>query len=209
MASPSRCLKKSPKQLGSVRVPLAAWILVLCVGHPFMGCQALAAQEPGPQRGSRAGVEEPGPRRHLPDGQQLLRAHHLEKVLGFAETYPGYQELLRGAAAGLGAIARPGNAAVLGTLFDVGNPSQDPVRAPVTLAIGLVALRNMPLMLKTLEARPDRDGALGILAEAFNMLEEDLEEERFFVDVRHAYWAAPDSSPTRKLCEQLITKLDF
>ena len=41
------------------------------------------------------------------------------------------------------------------------------------------------------------------------MLEEDLEEERFFVAVRKAYWAAPDGSPTRKLCEQLINKLDF
>ena len=38
------------------------------------------------------------------------------------------------------------------------------------------------------------------------MLEEDLEEERFFVAVRQAYWAAADGSPTRKLCEQLITK---
>ena len=41
------------------------------------------------------------------------------------------------------------------------------------------------------------------------MLEEDLEEERFFVAVRRAYWAAADGSPTRKLCEQLIAKLDF
>jgi hypothetical protein len=64
-------------------------------------------------------------------------------------------------------------------------------------------------MLKTLEARPDQAGAVGILAEAFDMLEEDLEEERFFVAVRRAYWAAPDGSATRKLCEQLITKLDF
>ena len=94
-------------------------------------------------------------------------------------------------------------------LFDVGIPSQDPVRAPVTLAIGLVALRNTPLMLKTLQARPDQDAAIGIVAEAFDMLEEDLEEERFFVAVRKAYWAAPDGSPTRKLCEQLINKLDF
>lgn len=134
---------------------------------------------------------------------------YLEKTLVFAETYPGYQELLRGAAAGLGAIARKGNADALGILFNAGIPSQDPVRAPVTLAIGLVALRNTPLMLKTLEGRTDRDAAIGILAEAFDMLEEDLEEERFFVDVRRAYWAAVDGSPTRKLCEQLITKLDF
>ena len=134
---------------------------------------------------------------------------YLEKTLGYAETYPGYQDLLRGAAAGLGEIARKGDAEALDILFRVGIPSQDPVRAPVTLALGLVALRNTPLMLQTLEGRADRDGALGILAEAFDMLEEDLEEERFFVEVRRTYWAAPDGSPTRKLCEQLITKLDF
>ena len=134
---------------------------------------------------------------------------YLEKTLKFADTYPGYQELLRGAAAGLGNIARQGNEEALRILFDVGIPSQDPVRAPVTLAIGLVALRNTPLMLKTLQARPDQAGAVGIVAEAFDMLEEDLEEERFFVAVRKAYWAAPDGSPTRKLCEALINKLDF
>jgi HEAT repeat protein len=134
---------------------------------------------------------------------------YLQKTLTFADTYPGYQELLRGAAAGLGNIARQGNDEALRILFDVGIPSQDPVRAPVTLAIGLVALRNTPLLLKTLQARPDQDGALGMVAEAFDMLEEDLEEERFFVAVRRAYWAAPDGSPTRKLCELLINKLDF
>jgi HEAT repeat protein len=134
---------------------------------------------------------------------------YLEKTLTYAETYPGFQELLRSAAAGLGNIARQGNADALRILFDVGIPSQDPVRAPVTLALGLVALRNTPLMLKTLEGRHDQAAAVGILAEAFDMLEEDLEEERFFVDVRRAYWAAADGSATRKLCEQLITKLDF
>jgi HEAT repeat protein len=134
---------------------------------------------------------------------------YLHKTLTYAETYPGFQDLLRGAAAGLGNIALQGNADALRILFDVGIPSQDPVRAPVTLALGLVALRNTPLMLKTLEASPNQAGAVGILAEAFDMLEEDLEEERFFVAVRRAYWAAPDGSPTRKLCDQLITKLDF
>lgn len=134
---------------------------------------------------------------------------YLEKTLTYAETYPGFQDLLRGAAAGLGSIAVQGNADALRILFDVGIPSEDPVRAPVTLALGLVALRNTPMMLKTLEGRSDQAGAIGILAEAFDMLEEDLEEERFFVAVRRTYWAAPDSSPTRKMCEQLITKLDF
>jgi hypothetical protein len=134
---------------------------------------------------------------------------YLQKTLTFADTYPGYQELLRGAAAGLGQVARQGNAEALNNLFAVGIPSQDPVRAPVTLALGLVALRNTPLLLKTLEGHPDQAGAVGILAEAFDMLEEDLEEERFFVAVRRTYWAAADGSATRKLCELLINKLDF
>lgn len=134
---------------------------------------------------------------------------YLEKTLTFADTYPGYQDLLRGAAAGLGAVARQGNDEALGILFRVGIPSQDPVRAPVTLALGLVALRNTPLMLKALASHADQAGAIGILAEAFDMLEEDLEEERFFVAVRRAYWSAADGSATRKLCELLITKLDF
>ncbi|MDP2321577.1 MAG: HEAT repeat domain-containing protein [Acidobacteriota bacterium] len=134
---------------------------------------------------------------------------YLEKTLTFADTYPGYQELLRGAAAGLGNVARQGSEEALNILFRVGMPSQDPVRAPVTLALGLVALRNTPLMLTALESHPDQAGAIGILAEAFDMLEEDLEEERFFVAVRRAYWSAADGSATRKLCELLITKLDF
>ena len=134
---------------------------------------------------------------------------YLEKTLTYAETYPGYQDLVRGAAAGLGHIARQGNEEALRILFDVGIPSQDPLRAPITLAIGLVALRNTPLLLKTLQARPDQEGAVGLVAEAFDMLEEDLEEERFFVTIRKEYWSAPDGSPLRKLCERLINKLDF
>jgi len=139
----------------------------------------------------------------------LAHIGYLEKTLNFADTYPGYQDLVRGASAGLGHIARQGNEEALRILFDVGIPSQDPLRAPVTLAIGLVALRNTPLLLKTLQARPDRDAAIGLVAEAFDMLEEDLEEERFFVAIRKEYWAAADGSPMRKLCEQLINKLDF
>ena len=134
---------------------------------------------------------------------------YLHKTLTYADTYPGYQDLLRGAAAGLGNIARQGNADALNILFDVGIPSQDPVRAPVTLALGLVALRNTPLLLKTLLQRTDQGGAVGLVAESFDMLEEDLEEERFFVAVRKEYWAAPDNSPMRKLCGELINKLDF
>ena len=62
---------------------------------------------------------------------------------------------------------------------------------------------------KVLESRKDREQAVSLLAEGFDMLEEDFEEERFFATVRRSYWAAPDKSPMRALCEYLIGKLDF
>ena len=63
-------------------------------------------------------------------------------------------------------------------------------------------------MLATLQQRADRAGAIDLLAEGFDMLEEDLEEEQFFVTVRRGYWAAPDKAPAHAR-EQLIGKLDF
>jgi HEAT repeat protein len=133
----------------------------------------------------------------------------LEKTLGFAEDFPGYQDLLRGAASGLGALGAQGNPDAVRVLLDVGVPSEDPVRAPIALAMGLVALRNQTLLVRVLEKHEDLAGALLLVAEGFDMLEEDLEEERFYAAVRRTYWSAPDGSPTRRLCEQLITKLDF
>jgi HEAT repeat protein len=133
----------------------------------------------------------------------------LQKTLGFAEDFPGYQELIRSSAAGLGAIGAHGNPDAVTILLDIGVPSEDPLRAPVALALGLVALRNPPVLLKVLETRKDRDQAVSLIAEGFDMLEEDLEEERFFALVRRTYWSAADRSPTRSLCEYLITKLDF
>ena len=134
---------------------------------------------------------------------------YLQKVLGFADDNPGYQDLVRAAATGLGAVAIKGNAEALGILLADGIPSRDPIRAPLALAVAKVALRNTPLLLEVLQTQKDQAGALSLLAEGFDMLEEDLEEEQFFATIRRGYWAAADGSPARRLSEQLITKLDF
>ena len=69
-------------------------------------------------------------------------------------------------------------------LFEVGIPSRDPTRAPVALALATVALRNTPLMMTMLEKRNDRQAAIALMAEGFDMLEEDLDKERFFAFAR-------------------------
>lgn len=134
---------------------------------------------------------------------------YLADTLKFSDQNIGFQELLRGAASGLGALGVSGRASAVNALFDVGIPSQDPTRAPVALAIGMVALRNTPLMLTTLQAHPRRSEAIAMVGEGFDMLEEDLDKERFFALIRRTYWASAEGSPARELMQTLIGKLDF
>ena len=92
------------------------------------------------------------------------------------------------------------------------NPLLSPLAillAAIALSIGTVALRNTPLTLKVLERSENRDAALELLREAFDMLEEDYAEERFFATVRRGFWQAAAGSPQRTVAEALIRKLEF
>jgi HEAT repeat protein len=131
------------------------------------------------------------------------------QTLKFATENPGFQPLLRAAAGALGALAFAGSSEAVDVLIARGVPSRDPERAPIALALGTVAIRNTPLLLKTLETRPDAAPAIDLLRDAFDMLEEDLEEERFFALVRRTYWDAAEGSPTRRVAEMLIQRLEF
>jgi HEAT repeat protein len=133
----------------------------------------------------------------------------LVETLKFADSNPGYQTYLRAAAAGLAAVAIAGHTEAIDALFEVGIPSRDPTRAPVSLALAAIALRRTPIMLKILEAHANRDAAIGLLAEGFEILEEDFEKERFFAFVRRTYWDSPEGSPVRTLMRTLIGKLEF
>lgn len=136
--------------------------------------------------------------------------NYLGEVLKFTEKNAGYQDLLRAAAAGLGALGVAGHPEAAAALFEIGIPARDDfLRAPIALALGTIALRNTPLMLTLLEQHPDRGAALTLLAEGFDMLEEDLDKERFFALARRSYWDSPDGSPRRALMQTIIGKLDF
>ena len=138
-------------------------------------------------------------------------SHHgyLADVVKFANENAGYQEMLRGAAAGLGALAVAGRAEAAESLLAASAGANDSTRAPVALAFATVALRNTPLMMALLERQADRANAMTLLAEGFDMLEEDLDKERFFTFARRSYWEAAESSPRRALMQSLIGKLDF
>jgi HEAT repeat protein len=138
--------------------------------------------------------------------------NYLSETLKFSDKNIGFQEMLRSTAAGLGAIAIAGHPEAVDLLVEVGIPSRDPARAPIALALGTVALRNTPLMLEKLESlngKPELGGTLALLAEGFDMLEEDLDKERFFVLARRTFWESADASPRRALMQTLIGKLDF
>jgi len=134
---------------------------------------------------------------------------YLLDTLKFALANPGYQELLRATASGLAAVAVAGNQEAAAALFERGGPTRDPERAAMALALGTIAIRNTPVTMKVLEQQAQLDPAIDLLREAFDMLEEDLEEEQFFVAVRRAYWAAAAGSPARKVAAALIQRLEF
>ena len=130
-------------------------------------------------------------------------------TMRFALANIGFQDLLRASARALGALAVSGREDAAAVLIDTGIPARDPGRAPIALALGTVALRNTPLLVKLLGSREDlRDAAL-LMRDAFDMLEEDFEEERFFATVRRTYWQAAEGSPPRKVADALIQVLEF
>src|SRR5207247_9945692 len=92
-------------------------------------------------------------------------------------------------------------------VVEIGIPSDDPNRAPMSLALGTIALRNTALMHSVLGKHAERDRAIDLVAEWFDMLEEDLDKETLFAAVRHAYWDSSEGSAARPLMQTLIGKL--
>ena len=135
---------------------------------------------------------------------------YLSDTLAFAARNTGYQALLRGVVHAEAVLALRGRKNALATLIDAGVAAKtEAVRAPIALGLGTIAVRQPELILAALESRSDLENVLDLLADAFEMLAEDFEEERFFVAVRKAYWAAPPDSARRRVAEALITKLEF
>jgi HEAT repeat protein len=135
---------------------------------------------------------------------------YLRQAIAYAASAAGNQALLGAAAHALGVLAASGRNEAFAALLDAGAPARDPARAVIAWSVGSAALRNPGIVLSVLESRADRDAVADLIRDAFDMLsEEDAEQERFFVEVRKAYWAAPAGSPRRQVAAMLIDKLEF
>jgi hypothetical protein len=137
------------------------------------------------------------------------RATFVTETLVFAASTPGFQPLLRGAVHAAGMLAMGGREAALRTLLDAGVKATDPARAAIALGIGTVALRRPVTLLSVLESRPDLPAVVLLVREAFDMLAEDFEEERFYVQIRRAHWEAPPDSVRRRTAAALIEAGEF
>jgi len=135
-------------------------------------------------------------------------ARFIRESLVFAAQNIGYQELARAAAMALADLSAIGRAEALPALFELGMPANDPVRAPIALATGQAVMRNPGQLLALVPTLP-RQGATLLLRDAFDMLEEDYAEERFFATVRRQYWESAPDAPGRAAAQVLITALEF
>ena len=125
------------------------------------------------------------------------------------------QALLRSASSALAALASDGRRDALDALLEVGLRAADTARAPIALALGTVALRN-PEIVRTALTDVSRDGRpvvpeaeLLLLRDAFDMLDEDFAEERFYVLMRQDYWGSLEGSHSQVVAEAAIRILEF
>lgn len=125
------------------------------------------------------------------------------------------QELLRSASTALAALAIDGRSEALATLFEVGLTASETARAPIALALGAVALRNPMAVRAALAGDRDEDptvipeAELLLLRDAFDMLDEDFAEERFYVLMRQDYWAGLGDARAQAIAEAAIRILEF
>ena len=137
---------------------------------------------------------------------------HLQFVsdsLRFATAAGDELALVRSAAAGLGTLASTGNVGAVSVLFDVAIEAEPAARDAIALVLGTVAMRNPTIVLDHLQTRADLSASTLVLRDSFDILDEDLEEERFFMAARSAFWAASEGSDARAVTDELIKALEF
>lgn len=115
----------------------------------------------------------------------------------------------RATTAALAALAASGQTEAAHATVVLGLTASDSMRGPLALALAAAALQAPEPVFDVLRTAPDQSAAIRLLAEGFDLLDEDLGKEQFFTHVRRAYWEAPEGGPMRGLMQSLMETLDF
>ena len=130
-------------------------------------------------------------------------------TLAFAATGEGRAGLVSSAAAALGAVASVGGIDALDVLFDLGLRAPNAAREQIAIVLAAFAMRQPSALLSYLETRTDLEVAGLVIRDGFDMLDEDFEEERFFMIARASFWMNSDGSRARAVAGTLIEILEF
>ena len=90
-----------------------------------------------------------------------------------------------------------------------GRTCEGPMRLPQTDQFALELDDFARCIVEHTPSSADQAAAIRLLAEGFDLLDEDLGKEQFFTHVRRAYWEAPEGAPMRGLMQSLMETLDF
>ena len=94
-------------------------------------------------------------------------------------------------------------------LLEIGIPATGPTRVAAARAMAAFAMQQPALALPRLAERRDRAAAVERLREGFEMIDDDLAGEQFFVEIRKAYFAEREDLPTRSVIQAVINALEF
>jgi hypothetical protein len=102
-----------------------------------------------------------------------------------------------------------GHTETFAAAIDTALASSGAAREAITLGIGGVMLKGPLTALEAFEDRPAPEALAALYRDAFDMLSEDFEEERFGAEVRRVLWAAPEGSERRLAAASLLDALEF
>jgi hypothetical protein len=199
---------------------VAPLVAIAAVDGPLQDDAVLALGRIGDPRGLEAVVAQQAkaPRERQPALAAAIcllgrncdsHERFIGETLTFTIRNPGHQDLARSSADALGALARSGRPTAWDALIAIGEPTVDPVRAPIALAVAEAAIGDPAGLLGALERAADPRAALLLLRDGFDMLAEDFAEERFYARIRALYWQAAEGAPARARIQRVIATLDF
>lgn len=110
----------------------------------------------------------------------------------------------------LALLAERGDDTAVSLLVEAGVAGARDLRDHAAVAVGVFALRAPDALLAWMAGHEgQREGALALVKDGFDLLEEDVAEEAFYASVRASYWKAADGSPVRASAAALIDELEF